>query len=232
MTDEPHTRWEEDLAAYLLGALPAEEADELEGHLGDCARCQEDRRRLEISIAAVGGSVEQVAPPPSLRARLLEAVQAQAGPEPAPRARPALRRPRWRLPSLRPAAVGLAAACLVAAGVAGWALRGGGESSRTLQARATAAAPAARAKLVIRGEEAQLTVARLPAPRAGRVYQVWLKHGDKVSPSTLFSVDRRGRGAAAIPRGVRGADQLMVSEEPARGSAAPTTAPRLIANIS
>jgi hypothetical protein len=31
---------------------------------------------------------------------------------------------------------------------------------------------------------------------------------------------------------VRGADQIMVSEEQARGSSAPTTAPRLVADIS
>ncbi|MFN2615957.1 MAG: anti-sigma factor domain-containing protein [Thermoleophilaceae bacterium] len=231
MSAEEHTRWEEDLAAYLLGALPGEEARELEEHLAACSRCQEDRRRLEVSIAAVGGSVEQVSPPPALRARLLETVQGEAVHAPEPRAGRTFGRPRWRLPSLRPAAAGLAAASLLVAGVAGYALRGG-DGRRTLEARATTAAPGARAKLVSRDGQAQLTVDRLPAPRAGRVYEVWLKDGDRVTPSTLFSVDRRGRGAAAIPGGLRGADQVMVSEEPARGSPAPTTAPRLIADTS
>jgi anti-sigma factor RsiW len=227
-----HLRFEEDLAAYLLGALPLDESRELEEHLAGCERCQQDRRRLEVSIAAVGGSVEQVMPPPSLRANLLDIVRAEAAEAaelPTERRRA---RVRLRLPAMRPLAAGLAAASLLVAGVAGYALRGGGESSRTLQARATAAAPGAKAKVLLRDGQAQLTVARLPVPQPGHVYEVWLKRGDTVTPSALFSVDRRGRGAAAIPGGVRDADQVVVSEEPARGSSAPTTAPRLVANVS
>jgi anti-sigma factor RsiW len=232
MTDEQHRRFEEDLAAHLLGALPVEESRELERHLAGCSRCQRDRRRLEVSIAAVGGSVEQISPPPSLRRSLLEAVRAESAGAPARRPRGRVRlRLRLGPPALRPLAAGIAAACLVLAGVVGYALRGG-EGSRTLPARATAAAPGARAKVAVRGGQAQLNVERLRAPRPGHVSEVWIRRGERISPSTLFSVDRSGRGAAAIPGGLRGADQVMVSEEPAGGSAAPTTAPRLVADVS
>lgn len=230
MTDGGHVRWEEELGAYLLDALSPAEARAMEAHLAGCPRCQEDERRLQPSIAALAASVPQLAAPATLRESLLETVQAEAAAARA--ADPGARRPgrllRWArpsIPSFRPAGA-LAAVALVVGGVTGYALSTG--DTNTIRARATAAAPQAEATMIVRDGSAELVVDRLPAPRAGRVYQVWLRDGATIRPSTLFSVDRRGKGAAAIPGGLDEAvDEVMVSEEPAEGSLAPTTPPRL-----
>jgi anti-sigma-K factor RskA len=221
MTGDGHRRWEDDLGGYLLGALTDVERREMELHLAGCRRCQEDERRLRASLDALAAGVPQVEPPHSLERKVMRAAR-----QGIPRAH----RPVWER-ARRPAAV-LAASALVAGAVGGYALRDGGNGdgngARTLSARATPAAPGARARMSVRRGSAELVVERLPAPRPGHVYQVWLRESRRIVPSTLFTVDRRGRGAAAIPGGIgRGVQEVMVSEEPALGSTVPTSAPRL-----
>ncbi|HWH45986.1 MAG TPA: anti-sigma factor [Thermoleophilaceae bacterium] len=223
MTTDTHSRFEGDLAAYLLGALGDSERRDFERHLDGCPRCQEDHRRLQVSVKALGEAVPQLDPPASLGRALRRRARAERRGGAAARLRPVL----------RPAA-GMAATAAVAVGVA-VLVTDGGESSRatTVAAVATPAAPRAEAKLVVHEASAELIVESLPPPKPGRVYQVWIRHGKRIVPSTLFTVDRNGRGAAAIPGGLgAGADEVMVSEEPVRGSTVPTTPPRLRVALS
>ena len=67
MTENEHTRWSEDLATYMLGALSAREAAELERHLEGCERCREEMRWLEPALHALPESVERQEPPKRLR---------------------------------------------------------------------------------------------------------------------------------------------------------------------
>lgn len=224
MTTDTHSHFEQDLAAYLLGALDHAEEREFERHLAGCARCQEDERRLRVSVEALGSAVPQLEPPTALRRRIMRGARAER--------RGAGARGRLR-PVLRPVAA-LSATAFVAAGAVVLALGGDdvGEP-RTISATATPAAPTAAAKLVVHDQSAELLVESLPPPRDGRVYQVWIRNDKRIVPSTLFTVDRHGRGAAAIPGGLAaGADEVMVSEEPVRGSTVPTTPPRLRVDLS
>ena len=50
--DQEHRRYQEDLAAYLLGALEGEEARDFERHLAGCATCQVDERWLHTAVMA------------------------------------------------------------------------------------------------------------------------------------------------------------------------------------
>jgi anti-sigma-K factor RskA len=132
---------------------------------------------------------------------------------------------------LRPATA-LAAVAVIAAGVAGYLIRGEeGPMTRTVRAQATAAEPGARATLVRYAQGAVLRVERLPVQRRGRVYQVWLARGKRVEPSSLFAVRSDGTGAAAIPSRLAGVQAVMVSQEPEGGSAQPTTKPVLVAKL-
>ena len=73
--------------------------------------------------------------------------------------------------------------------------------------------------------DAQLVVRGLPAPPAGRVYQVWRKQPGATLPQptdALFSVSRDGTATVDVPGGVKGVEQVLVSDEPKRGSRAPT----------
>ena len=58
----------EDMGAYLLGALDERERREFERHLSACAECREEVERLRPAAEALPSSVEQLEPPPGLKA--------------------------------------------------------------------------------------------------------------------------------------------------------------------
>jgi len=218
---DDHITYEDDLAAYLLDALPGDEARDFERHLDGCARCQERARWLQGSIDMLPVAVEQVEPPPALRARLMQTVHAEVAP--APR-----KRWSWHISIPRPM-IAVAAAVLAAVAIGGYALGSGGDGQETVTARADA--PAGVAASVERtGDQGILRVSGLPQ-RTDGIYEVWIARDGKVEPSTLFQVNRDGDGAAAIPRGLDGADQVMVTLEPRGGSVQPTRAPIIVAKI-
>lgn len=78
-------RWLEDVPAFVLGALDAEERVAFEAHLRVCERCREAVREHEELVAAMAPSAE---PPPELRAKVLEAALAAAPPASEPVGRP------------------------------------------------------------------------------------------------------------------------------------------------
>jgi anti-sigma-K factor RskA len=229
-----HERYEDELAAYMLGALELEEASAFEAHLAGCGRCQARERWLRTSLDVLPSSVEQLEPPPALRDRLMETVRAEApvgGDEPR-RARVA--RPSRGLLSLRPATALAGVVVLLAAGIIGYAIGGGGSSTNTetIAVRGTPTAPQAKGTLVRDGDRAVLRVSNLPQ-RRGRIYEVWIvkKGQKKPTPSTLFQVGKDGTGAAGVPSGLDNATQVMVSSEPPGGSEQPTTQPVLSAPV-
>lgn len=225
MNEHDHRRHEDDLAAYLLDALPSDEAREFERHLNGCARCQERARWLQGSVDMLPAAVEQFEPPPALRKRLMETVRAEA--EPAPVAR---RRWSWRdLLTIPRPALAMTAVLLAAVAIGAYALGSGGSDEQTVTARAKA--PAGATAVVERtGDQGILRVTGLPQHTDG-IYEVWIARGNKVEPSTLFQVHKDGSGAAAIPHGLEDADQVMVTLEPPGGSQKPTRAPLIVTNV-
>jgi anti-sigma-K factor RskA len=233
--DPAHDRYREDLAAFLLGALDDDEAREFEHHLAGCAACQAEERWLRAAIEVLPASVEQIEPPPQLRERLMATVREEAKAE-ADGARQRRRKSRRRFGFvLRPAAVFAGAALIVLAGVGGYVLgNGGDEGTTTVAVRATGVQPSASGELTKadRGYPAIVRVRGLK-PESGRVYEVWLRRkGSKdVTPSSLFAVKEDGTGSAAIPGGLGGVAEVLVSSEPEGGSTAPTTDPVLRATL-
>lgn len=104
-----HDEYRELLAAHALGGLEPAEARALEGHLEGCDECRAELGALRETAGSLALTVDPVAPPAELRARVLEGVRAQrTKPFPAGRRRA----PVWRRPA--PIVSGLA----VAAGLA------------------------------------------------------------------------------------------------------------------
>ena len=226
---DDHLPYEDDLAAYLLDALPGEEARRFERHMDGCPRCQEHALWLRGSVDMLPSAIEQLEPPPALRERLMQTVRAEAEADSSPARRPRRRRRGWLSSVPRPA-IALAAIVIAAAAVGGYALGSGGDGNETVTATANSTAPGVRASVERTGDRGILYVSGLPQ-RPGHIYEVWVARDGKVQPSGLFQVERDGTGAAAIPRGLDKADQVMVTLEPAGGSTQPTRAPLIAADI-
>jgi anti-sigma-K factor RskA len=235
----------DDLAAYALGALGDEESARLERHLADCETCSERLRWLQPAVDLLPASVQQLEPPPELRSRLLETVRAEAVEAPVspdPTAHPVLEQPPrkgLRLPwlsggGLRPALAGLAlAALLVVGAIAGYSLRDGdGDGSRQYAAAPLSERVEASGRVTVEGNSGALHVEDMPAIPREEVYQVWVRHDQDVLPSSIFVVTRDGTGEVAIPDKLEGADEILVTREPAGGSEVATTDPMLSAPLN
>ncbi|HKG35864.1 MAG TPA: anti-sigma factor [Solirubrobacterales bacterium] len=212
-----HERWHDDLAAYALGSLPPAEAEALEHHLETCEGCRERLHWLSPAVGALAESAPPVEPPAALKLRIMAEVDREAGNRPATESR----RRRKRLGGLltKPA-TGLAAAALLGAGVAGYALHeeGGTQTEEHREAGIGA---------VLEYEDSAGTLRLTGLEQLDRehLYQAWVQRGPEVVPSSLFAPHSDGTAWAAIPDGLDGADVVMVTVEPRRGSSVPTGEP-------
>lgn len=220
MNEKNHDHWRDELAAYLLGALEPGEAAELERHVAGCEECRNELRWLRPAVQMLPETVEQVEPPPELRARLMEQVRSESGNSQLPVSASPLRR-RF---GLRPLA-GLAALALVGAAIAGYAIRdsdSGGEATTTVVA---GHAPGVTAEMVSEGDSGTLHLANLHQLPRGEVLQAWVRRGERVvSAKTLFVPNADGTATATI-EDMRGVNAVMVTVEPHGGSAQPTSEP-------
>jgi hypothetical protein len=157
--------------------------------------------------------VEQLEPPPGLKARLMAEVERDAGVVEAPRRR----RPARRLLAV--------AATLLLGLVAGFAVAQlGGDDPRTVTATVADAMPRAGGTLQVAGDEATLRLHGMPDLGGARVYQVWLRHGERLVPARTFEVGRTGAGVVDLPD-VRDADGVFVTREARGGARVPSEAP-------
>jgi anti-sigma-K factor RskA len=212
----------EDAAAYALGALEPSEAEAFRAHLVECAACQKEVAEFEQITGALPESGTQYQVPKDLRRRVMRDVRATPKAQAAPRKTPAR---SWR-PAL--ALGGAFAAAVIVAVVLVVALGSGGSSTKTIQASTGAA------QLRITGSHGDLIVHRLPQLPAGRIYEMWVQRGNATpTPTgTLFAVTSSGTAAVGVPGSLSGISAVMVTQEPAGGTPAPTTAPVIVARVS
>ena len=241
-----HERFEQDAGAYLLGALPPLEAEVFERHLMGCEICREEIERLRPAVDALPRSVQPVDPPASLKRSLMEVVEAEArvadSPAPGAAAPRGAGRLAWlggALAGLRPRTAMAFASVTLLAGVAlGYGLTQGSGTGDDRVVAATvdrSRLPGASARVAIAdsGDRlATLEVSGMPMAPAGKVYEVWIERDGDVRPAgALFTVGRDGRGSAAIPGGVDGVTQVMVTREVVGGVPQPTEMPVIRARV-
>jgi anti-sigma-K factor RskA len=231
----------ETAASYVLGALPEDELESFVAHLATCEDCRTTVAELQVAADALPLATVQVQPPPEVKDRIMAVVRSEAelqraaesGPAPAPR-----RRPWWRgrFLGLGPLPAAVAASLVIALVVAGGIALTGGDNTRTVTGQVLiASAPKARASLQLSDDATKLSVSGMPAPPAGKVYQVWLKRPAKAPEPTraLFRVDVRGDADVEIQRGrLKGIEQVLVTAEPNGGSQAPTSDPVIAARTA
>ena len=63
---------------------------------------------------------------------------------------------------------------------------------------------------------------------------MWVQRGSAApTPTgTLFSVSRAGRPSVGVPGSLTGSARCMVTQEPAGGTLAPTSAPVIVARVT
>ncbi|MFI8341968.1 anti-sigma factor [Streptomyces sp. NPDC085639] len=238
-------------AAYALGALDDTESNDFATHLRDCEACRQEAAEFEATAARLAAAVAQ--PPPAVaKAQVLAAIDEvrQLPPRvpasasaPAPAPAPA----RGGVLTRRAVPLVLAASVAAAAlgGIAVWQTQNGqGLKAQARQAQqqldtisAVLAAPDARAvhgraangalTAVVSSDQqnkAVFTAAKLPAPGAGKTYQLWLDHDGTMRPAGLIDHD----GTVILTGNPAGAGAVGLTLEPSGGSPQPTTDPLLL----
>ncbi|KAA6211055.1 anti-sigma factor [Streptomyces filamentosus] len=232
-------------AAYALGALDDAERKDFDAHLQTCEACRQEAAEFQATTARLAAAVAQP-PPPGAKAQVMAAVDGvrQLPPRvPAAGAAPVLGG------ILRRRAVSLALAATVAAvalgGVAVWQTQN--EQELEQQARqaqqqldAVSAVLAAPDAQTVHGKAANgalttvvssdqqnkavFTAANLPAPGAGKTYQLWLDHDGTMLPAGLIDHD----GTVILAGNPADAGAVGLTLEPDGGSPQPTTDPLLL----
>lgn len=236
------------LAGDALGAVGPSETARIQRHLAHCAACERERDSLRETSAALALALAPGDEPPrALRQALLAAARAE-------RPRLADRAPR-RLPAARRVAPawGMAAAALaLGLGSLAWAASLQARLA-TLEAKANRydrvvavlgstslmtrelqpSQPGLQARGTLYLDPASGTgmvmVHDLPRLAPGRAWQLWFVRGAERVSGGLLRTDPSGGGYSLVqvPSDLERYDSIGITEEPAGGSPAPTSA-RLI----
>lgn len=229
----------DNLAAYALDALEAEEAAQLRTHLEGCGTCRGRLMWLMPAVDQLPAAVEQRTPPESLRESLMATVRAEAAPQAAKSRGPVPQRRTWwdglRGAMLRPA-TGMAVLIVLVVGVAGGYLLRGSDTaepqrSSLVKAEAINGSVPVSATLERTGDSATLHVHELPVLNKEDVYEVWVQRAGVMEPRSTFVLNSDGTAEAAVPGPLDGADGVFVTREPRGGSRQPTTDPLLQAPL-
>jgi len=220
-----------DAAAYVLGALEADEAEAFRAHLATCAVCRDEVGAFQ----EVADALPLLAPAQPVPRGLKRRVMADVRAEPRDTAQPKRRSFRFPDFALRIPGPALAAGAVVlviaVAAIAVVAIGSGGSGAQTVTASVIGPGSA---KIEVKDGRGQLIVHGMPAPPGNDIYEVWLQRGkNPPSPtSALFSVTSEGSGTVAVPGNLDGVDQVLVTPEPPGGSAAPTHMPVIVARLT
>jgi anti-sigma-K factor RskA len=213
----------ENAAAYVLGALEPAEADAFRRHVAECAACRDEVAAYEGITEALPANPRRPEVPRDLRRRVMREVRA------TPKTAPARRSYAVRAPMSFPLAWGGALAAVVVAVVVAVALSSGGSSgTRVIQASVGSA------ELRIASGRGDLVVHHLPPLPAGRIYEMWVQRGNAApTPTgTLFSTRANGSAKVGVPGSLSGVSRVMVTQERAGGTLAPTSAPVIVAPVT
>lgn len=226
-------------AEYALGMLEPGDRAAVELHLATCDACRAHVADEQRVLDALGRSIPQVAPPASLRGRVLAAaVRPNDTGEATPRTTATARPMRLWL---------IAASVLLVTAVGAWQILSTRERTRDAeraeQARAMAVIAAAdlvrfdltgpdsaRARAFWSHRHGMVFSAEGLAPLpAGRTYQLWvISHGAPISAGVFeIATDGRARVVMATPDSLTTVEAVAVTVEPSGGLPAPSTTPIL-----
>jgi anti-sigma-K factor RskA len=214
----------ENAAAYVLGALEPAEAEAFRAHIAECAACRDEVGAFEQITKALPAETGRPEVPRDLRRRVMREVRATPKTVSAPR--PHTVRAPTRFPLAWGGALAAGAVAVIVAIVL--VSSGGSGGTRVIQASV------GNAQLHIAAGRGDLVVHRLPPLPAGRIYEMWVQRGNAApTPTgTLFSTRANGSANVGVPGSLDGVSRVMVTQEPAGGTLAPTSAPVIVAPVT
>ena len=244
-----HEDMQDSVAAWVLGAVDAPDADEIRVHVEGCTGCREMVARLERTAGVLPLEVDEVQPPERLRARVLAAAGAVREPgtrmvakptraaPPAPRPHPQPVLGLGRTPAMALAAAVLLALVvgLVAGNLAGRSAVAPSQVARyTLTGHGDLAGAGATVINLKDDGVALVDFSGLPQLRAGEVYELWLIPGSgRPDPALVFVPDSHGSKFVLVNRSLAGYTQMAITvEKGPDGVPAPTQQPQLYGSLA
>ena len=246
-----HEQLENSVAAWVLGAVDAGEAEKLRAHVESCPSCREMASRFGRTAHALPLAVDEVAPPARLRERILAAAAASPRSAPAPspaqgNVAPAPIYPRRFDVSIfqRVPAYAAAAAVMLAlvVGIVAGDLAG---------QRSPAPAPSQVARYTLTGHDglagatasvidlkadgvALVAFNGLPSLAPGKVYELWLiTSTSRADPVGVFVPDSNGATVVVVNRALKGYVTMAVTtEQGPDGSKIPSQQPQMSGSLA
>lgn len=242
MSDHNFDRTE--TGVFALDAMTPTEAADFRAAMTHDEVARAEATELTDTAIRLGLSLAPVAPPASLRASILDAIDTlpqQPAAKSAVGPREAEARRRWTRRPVAAIAAAAAAVALIAGGIAvGTSLATNSSTSISAQAasiqnaadvrtRTVSIAGGGTAKLAWSRKEARadIRVTALPELASGKTYELWYIRGSKAIPAGTFDPDADGSATAILTGTYRVGDVIGLTVEPAGGSLKPTTAPIL-----
>jgi len=250
-----HEEWLERAEIYALGALDGEELSQFESHLAGCSLCEGRVRETRETLTVLPRSLAQVAPPQSIKEKLLDRIRAETV---VPIRRPPQTKRLWW---------GVGSGALAAAAVLivlGWNLLSTRRELQSLQGQVAALqveltkqeeivgflsnpqvrlvslvglppSPGATGRLLwdpINRRGLLLTIG-LPEIPTEKDYELWGIAGSEPVAAGMFKVDRQGRALLRLPGLPEGKvfDKFAVTVEPAGGVPQPTGPMHLLGSL-
>ncbi len=224
-----HERVEEVLAARALRSLTDEEEEAAEAliraHLPHCDAC----RQAQEDFESVAGELALASPSRRPPQAILSRLERDVG------------QPRRRLGAAGGIAV---AAALIAIGLGSWSLhltgrisRAEAQQARTAElisavtvpnskvvtlSRSGTGSSAGVAAVYVPGDASLYVVGSMPTPHSHRVYQVWLRRAGQYASVGTFVPGPKGIVVVRVAADVGAYDHMLITEEPAEGSARPS----------
>jgi anti-sigma-K factor RskA len=240
----------EQLSLYTLDGLNPSETSAFRAHLATCAVCQEDKQLLDEVVAALAHSAPPVSPAPEVRERLLASIRdhepSRNVVEPFRPAQQTVRGRRGTTPLWGMFAAAAAVFVTIALVAEEVRLRRAAAESQSTLAVLTApdlaridlagqpVAPDASGRVFwSRSQGLVFTASNLPAPSAGRTYQLWVVTAQAPISAGLLQPDSDGRVARpfSVPSTIPMPVAMAITIEPEGGVPAPTGEKYLVGTV-
>ena len=211
---------DEDLMALALGEVDNAARAELEAHIDACGHCRREYVGLIETLGTMAYAVPSQAPPPRLRADILEAAAGEPRTVTAPPAIAA--RPRraawggWAGWSAWAPRVAVGAGALAVVAVAALVVTSGSPATHAIPLHGVAGS------VIVTNQTAALESTEFAPLPSGRTYEMWVIHDGAARPAGLFT---SAAGIVPVTVPVAHGDTVAVTQEPAGGSSQPTTTP-------